>query len=114
MTVGARQSPNVSKVTAPVAPKNRRTGGWSLVVIAERTLRAHALPADGRLVIGRTRDADIQLDDPSISRRHGVLYLGTSVEYEDLGSANGSRLADRKLAARERVELEIGASLELG
>jgi two-component system response regulator AtoC len=111
--VGARQSADVSKVTTPAA-KGRGAGAWSLVVIAERALRAHALPAEGRVVIGRTRDADIQLDDPSISRRHGALHLGARVEYEDLGSANGTRLGDRKLAAHERIALGDGDSLDLG
>src|SRR6185503_13401544 len=92
----------------------RGSGAWSLVVISADALRAHALPASGDLVIGRTRDAELQLDDPSISRRHAVLHIGTRVELEDLGSANGSRIAGRKLAIGERVALTAGSSIELG
>jgi len=107
--VGARQ-----RDVTTVAAKRGRPSAWSLVVIAERALRAHALPATGVVTIGRTQDADLQLDDPSISRRHGRLHVGAQIEYEDLGSANGSRIGDRKLAPNERVALAAGDCLELG
>jgi transcriptional regulator with PAS, ATPase and Fis domain len=87
---------------------------WSLVAISERALRVHLLPEAGDLLIGRTREADLQLDDPSISRRHAILHIGPHVELEDLGSANGSRLGARKLVDRERVEIKPGDSVELG
>jgi transcriptional regulator with PAS, ATPase and Fis domain len=111
--VGVRRPPDPRNATTVAAARRDRPDGWSLVVISDRALRAHALQA-GEIVIGRTQDADIQLDDASISRRHGRLHVGDRVEYEDLGSANGSRIADRRLAANERVELEAGDSLELG
>lgn len=50
------------------------------------------LPPSGRVIIGRAEDAGIVVSDPSISRKHAVLHLGTSISLEDLGSENGTRL----------------------
>ncbi|MFT4123049.1 MAG: DUF3662 and FHA domain-containing protein [Microbacteriaceae bacterium] len=47
----------------------------------------------GRTVIGRGSDADITVDDSSISRKHiEVLWDGDRAQVTDLGSTNGSRL----------------------
>jgi len=46
-----------------------------------------------RTVIGRGSDADITVDDSSISRRHvEILWDGTRAQVNDLGSTNGSTL----------------------
>jgi transcriptional regulator with PAS, ATPase and Fis domain len=97
-----------------VAKRERAIRGWSLVAIAEHLLRSHALPATGEVVIGRSEKSDIQLDDPSISRRHAKLHLGAQLELEDLGSANGSQVGERRLRAHERVAIGPGDSIELG
>jgi len=97
-----------------VAKRERAVHGWSLVVIAEHILRSHALPTTGEVVIGRSEKSDIQLDDPSISRRHAVLHVGPELELEDLGSANGSQVGERRLRAHERVVIGPGDSIELG
>jgi hypothetical protein len=47
----------------------------------------------GRTVIGRGTDADITVDDSSISRKHvEVLWDGARAQVNDLGSTNGSLL----------------------
>src|SRR4029079_2388202 len=48
------------------------------------------LPALGKLILGRADDADVRIDDPSVSRRHAVLHLGAPMRIEDLGSSNGT------------------------
>ena len=52
-----------------------------------------------RTVIGRGADADITVDDSSISRRHvEVLWDGTRAQVNDLGSTNGSKLNGNPVA----------------
>ena len=52
----------------------------------------HAL-VKSRTVIGRGSDADITVDDTSISRKHvEILWDGTRAQVNDLGSTNGSLL----------------------
>ena len=52
-----------------------------------------------RTVIGRGTDADITVDDTSISRKHvEVLWDGKRAQVNDLGSTNGSLLNGQKVA----------------
>jgi hypothetical protein len=51
-----------------------------------------------RTVIGRGSDADLTVDDSSISRRHvEILWDGKRAQVNDLGSTNGSLLNGRKV-----------------
>ncbi|MCU1692710.1 MAG: hypothetical protein JWM64_1801 [Frankiales bacterium] len=45
----------------------------------------------GRLVVGRADDADVRLDDPTVSPRHALLEVGHdgAVTVRDLGALNG-------------------------
>jgi hypothetical protein len=52
-----------------------------------------------RTVIGRGSDADITVDDTSISRKHvEILWDGTRAQVNDLGSTNGSLLNGQKVS----------------
>nr|WSZ97172.1 DUF3662 and FHA domain-containing protein [Streptomyces sp. NBC_00857] len=41
------------------------------------------------LVLGRSTDADVRIDDPGVSRRHCEIRAGTPPTIQDLGSTNG-------------------------
>ncbi|MFE2938616.1 FhaA domain-containing protein [Streptomyces sp. NPDC059255] len=41
------------------------------------------------LVLGRSTDADVRIDDPGVSRRHCEIRAGTPSTVQDLGSTNG-------------------------
>ncbi|MFJ9416828.1 MULTISPECIES: FhaA domain-containing protein [unclassified Streptomyces] len=41
------------------------------------------------LVLGRSTDADVRIDDPGVSRRHCEIRVGTPPTIQDLGSTNG-------------------------
>lgn len=47
---------------------------------------------EGRFVIGRSSACDIQVDESTMSRRHGELSTLTEVSYQDLDSSNGTQL----------------------
>jgi pSer/pThr/pTyr-binding forkhead associated (FHA) protein len=66
----------------------------------------------GRTVIGRGTDAEITVNDSSISRKHiEILWDGSRAQANDLGSTNGSWLNGRKLTSSA---LESGATIEMG
>lgn len=66
----------------------------------------------GRTVLGRGTDADITVNDSSISRKHvEIIWDGSRAQANDLGSTNGSLLNDRKLTSSA---LESGAVIEMG
>ncbi|MBA3371646.1 MAG: DUF3662 domain-containing protein [Thermoleophilaceae bacterium] len=65
-----------------------------------------------RLVLGRSREADLVVDDPNVSRRHAELRRdGAEWEIVDLGSTNGVKVNGRRV---EQVRLEPGDGIVLG
>ena len=72
------------------------------------------LPAAGQLIIGRDDDAQIRILDPRASRKHACLHIGATIEIEDLGSVNGTRLGTLQLPAHQRVPLAVGQALLIG
>ncbi len=89
-------------------------GRLRLVVLGEGLFSAHALPLGGDVVVGRGDEADIRIDDRSISRKHAVLHVGEPLRLEDLGSANGTRVRERKLGRNEVVTVAPGDVVEVG
>ncbi|MFN2524270.1 MAG: FHA domain-containing protein [Mycobacteriales bacterium] len=65
----------------------------------------------GRFVIGRGKDCDLRLDDPTVSPRHLALEVGEKVVLRDVGSLNGT-LVDGVPALQ--VNLVDGNRIELG
>jgi len=65
-----------------------------------------------RVVIGRSRDCDIQLSDPNVSRRHAELRQeGGAYWVVDLGSTNGLEVNGRR---SRRVKLDDGDTVTVG
>jgi Protein of unknown function (DUF3662)/FHA domain len=64
------------------------------------------------VVLGRSRDCDLQLTDANVSRRHAeVRQEGASYWIVDLGSTNGTELNGRRV---ERAQLSDGDRITLG
>ena len=65
-----------------------------------------------RFVLGRSKDCDIQLADPNVSRRHAELRQeGSAYWLIDLDSTNGSQVNGQRAA---RAKLESGDTITLG
>jgi two-component system response regulator AtoC len=88
--------------------------GLALRVVGENLLDLFALPKAGDIVIGRGVEADIRIDDASISRKHAMLSIGPRIRIKDLGSANGTRVASRSLEVSEWAEVTAGEVIDLG
>jgi two-component system, NtrC family, response regulator AtoC len=73
-----------------------------------------ALPAAGTLLVGRDEAADVRIVDPAASRHHARLHVGVTLQIEDLGSANGTRLRGQPLAAGAPVTLAPGEVVGIG
>ena len=67
----------------------------------------------GGAVIGRSRDCDIVLEDPNVSRRHAEVRPANGAwEVADLGSTNGLAVDGRRVEGR--APLGGGERIELG
>ena len=65
-----------------------------------------------KVVIGRSKDADIRVDDPNVSRRHAeVQQEGATWWLVDLGSTNGVEVQGRRV---KRLKLEDGSTFTIG
>ncbi len=65
------------------------------------------------MVIGRSREADIVIDDPNMSRKHAAVQRsGQSWVIADLGSTNGVLVNRRRIGAAQ--PLNPGDQIELG
>ena len=57
---------------------------------------------DGDNLLGRSRESVVFVDSEDVSRRHAVIRVeGEMATIEDLGSKNGTRLGDRRIAGVE-------------
>ena len=66
--------------------------------------------------MGRSRQCDVMVDDPNVSRNHAeVRPRGGSWVLTDLGSTNGSRLNGRRVEGSEVLkpgdEIEVGTTV---
>jgi hypothetical protein len=68
-----------------------------------------------RHLVGRSRLADLQMTEPTVSGEHAVLrWTGRGWELHDLGSRNGTLVDGRRLAPGERVAVARGAAIAFG
>jgi hypothetical protein len=73
--------------------------------------RRHELDGE-RTVIGRSKDCDIQVSDPNVSRRHAeVRRAGDSYVLVDLDSTNGIEVNGKRV---KRLDLGDGARFTIG
>jgi DNA-binding NtrC family response regulator len=89
-------------------------GDLFLRVVTGRAEAQHPLPRTGTVVLGRGEQADIRIEDNSVSRRHAVLQLGPRFSIGDLGSRHGVRVGGRRLGAGESAIVRLGEPIELG
>ncbi len=63
-------------------------------------------------MIGRSKDCDIQVSDPNVSRRHAeVRRDGSSYTVVDLDSTNGIEVDGKRV---KRLELQDGSRFTIG
>jgi len=113
---------HTSRPKRPDAPAAQAAPGETMIYAgggapsqssATLTLNGQVHELDGaRTVIGRSKDADIQLPDPNVSRRHAeVRREGSSYVLVDLDSTNGVEVDGKRV---KRLELEDGARFTIG
>lgn len=107
---GATQAFASNKTAAIAAPPRVETAPAMLVGEGkEMPLKA------GMNTFGRKSDNDVQIADPYVSGRHGVIEVaGDGVYVTDTGSTNGTMLNDAKLSPNMRTRITAEDVIRLG
>lgn len=85
-----------------------------LVVFDGNEPRVLTLPEVDALTIGRGADADIRVDDPSVSRVHARFRFGMHATLEDLDSSNGTFIGSTRLTAGRPAVIATGVTIQFG
>jgi hypothetical protein len=110
LALAARTSSQLRALLADIARIRRPWRRWRN---GHGPATAVALPVGGALVVGRSRDCDVVVEEPTVSRRHlelRALAAGAWLAV-DLGSTNGTWLLGRRLG---RARVVAGDELMLG
>ncbi len=110
-------SPTVLDKNLVGSPAGAPDGGsikFHLVILGRDGAVPLAFPTAGQILIGRDDDTDLRLVDPRASRHHARITIGETIEIEDLGSANGTRVRDQPIAPRTPVRIERGDAIGIG
>src|SRR6266540_2562701 len=79
------------------------------------TDRVVSLSPGQSVIAGRTAQCDVQLDDPSVSRRHcAIAFTDGVLQVKDLDSANGTFINERPIresTARPGDLIRLGAAI---
>jgi len=108
--------PGATMVYKPKAPETEAVSAEELGLereIATLTTNGKSHPLDKRrVVIGRSKECDIQVADANVSRRHAeVRQEGAAHWVVDLGSTNGTEVNGRRL---KRAKLRPGDTITVG
>jgi pSer/pThr/pTyr-binding forkhead associated (FHA) protein len=92
-------------------PSRRRVG--QLVMVRSETQVGTSLTVTDAVVLGRSPDADVLLDDPYASMFHLRLTMdGDTMSLADLGTTNGTYVNGRRVT--NPVVLNAGDSVQVG
>jgi hypothetical protein len=102
---------NAGRLAEPLEERARSHARTALLLVDGRRL----IVGPAGVTLGRSRDCDIVLQDPNVSRKHAeVRPRGGSWVLADLGSTNGSRLNGSWIQGSEVVkpgdEIELGST----
>jgi hypothetical protein len=103
------EPPAATMVYRPEAPLGEDDGPPAEVVREQVTLtvdgRVVPLTA-GRVVVGRSRECDVRVEDGNVSRRHFELVQESPTAWAvaDLGSTNGTEVNGRRVSGRRRLD----------
>jgi hypothetical protein len=100
---------NAGRVAEPLEERARSRQQTALLLIEGRRM----VVGPAGVSLGRSRQCDVVLDDPNISRQHAEIRpRGGSWVLTDLGSTNGSSINGRRIEQPELIK--PGDEIELG
>lgn len=112
-----KKAPQPAGVTAqptPAPPRQARSSGPSRLVVTDGPLRGTIIPlGTSAVLLGRAPSCTLVLDDDYSSSRHARIYPQNGQWFvEDLGSTNGTFVADQRVEAP--TPLPTGTPVRVG
>lgn len=103
---------NAGRIAEPLEERAKARAETAILLMDGRRL----VVGPGGATLGRSRQCDLVLSDPNVSRQHAEIRpRGGSWVLTDLGSTNGSRVNGRPVQGSEVVrpgdEIELGATV---
>jgi diguanylate cyclase (GGDEF)-like protein len=102
---------DVTWTAIPRFPATSAKHAYLLVLAGPQFGEVFPLPAERDLILGRRDDADVQIRDDGVSRRHATLRVeGEGAILTDLGSVNGTyvdgkRVPEQRIADGSRIQV---------
>ena len=100
--------------TVGISSSRAESAGLRLRVVGPGIALEEALPPRGEVILGRSPQATIHVNHPSLSRQHASLVIDGAVHLQDLGSRNGTFVNGRRLEVGESVVLGTNEIVEIG
>jgi FhaA, N-terminal domain/FHA domain len=102
-------APAATMIYRPPVPLDEDSGPPPEVVreVVTLTVDGRTVPiTTGRVVIGRSRECDVRVEDGNVSRRHAELVQESPTAWAvvDLGSTNGTEVNGHRVSKRTRVD----------
>jgi pSer/pThr/pTyr-binding forkhead associated (FHA) protein len=113
----AQVEPGATMIYRPRQPQQTEAASAEELGLAREVVsvevEGRTIPIEKRrAVIGRSRECDVQVADPNVSRRHAELRQeGATYWLVDLDSTNGIEVDGRR---QKRVKLENGTRVTIG
>ncbi len=82
--------------------------------MSAESVAAYPLAGPGEVTLGRADDCHVHLEDPMASRRHASLRAEPSLQIQDLGSSNGTRLRGQPIPGGVWTPLALGEAVTIG
>jgi hypothetical protein len=103
---------NAGRLAEPLEERAHTRAPTALLLVDGRRM----VVGPGGATLGRSRQCDVVINDPNVSRQHAELRpRGSSWVLTDLGSTNGSRInghpVERSEVVRPGDEIEVGATI---
>ncbi len=115
---GARDPSRVGFATRVATPARARASAAASASTGARVIaiaKAAGNPYPERIALGRARNCDVVLRDPSVSKLHACFCLvDAALELTDVGSHNGTRVNGRALLPHRPMRLVVGDLIVFG
>jgi hypothetical protein len=103
-----------TRVIDPISAK-RMSSSKSADLEVFEVIKAAGNPYPDRVSVGRARNCDLVMRDPSVSKLHAHFRMSPGkMELVDIDSQNGTRVNGRSLAPHQPLTVEAGDAIMFG